>query len=151
LVIHSGNDILLIRANGSFSLINYFKSNNHSAGHRFVKIEKSIDGYIACVYWKEDGYLFKKQASKAKLVVNRFLLLSVVATSFQNCEIKHIFYILLLSLIINGTYYLYLQEIYEKFKLNQLQHWFFFTEKTVCKPYSLTQVFEYKLFLKRLK
>jgi hypothetical protein len=105
------------------------------------------------VYWKEDGYLFKKQASKAKLVVNGFLLLSVVATSFQNCKIKHIFYILLLSLIINGTYvyYLYLQEIYETCELNQLQHWFFFTEKTVCKPYSLTQVFEYKLFLKRLK
>ena len=104
------------------------------------------------MYWKEDGYLFKKQASKAKLVVNGFLLLSVVATSFQNCKIKHIFYILLLSLIINGTYvyYLYLQEIYETCELNQLQHWFFFTEKTVCKPYSLTQVFEYKLFLKRL-
>jgi len=55
----------------------------------------------------------------------------------------HVFYILLLSLIVNGTYvyYVYLQEIYETCILNQVQKWFFFVhEKKVCKPYSITMV-----------
>jgi hypothetical protein len=94
------------------------------SGNRYVFKETFIDENYVSVFWFENNL----KNTKEKLLFSNYLLLNIFLFFLKQLQIRHFFFILCLSLLLNGTYvhYLYLQEIYETCILNQVQTWFFF-------------------------